>query len=324
MQLFDETESKYYELVLYLLKTDPFLSKDRLRKVIDEYLPGEQDFEVIEALFDAQSGEELIFRATEDGGIKPVAEGDYPIRFNLLEKQAAKSLLCDSYIHSFLSADTIEKLDKATADIAREWDPADLVIKNASACPWPVPRGSLGMVAKAIRNGLAIKYANIRPGYIELRDCVSYPVRIEFSVVNRRFRVCAYEPGQDRFIKMNLDTLQDITLLEEPFQRDLQKEYKDYIRMNMRSVTLEVEPVGHAVERCFRVFSYFDRRATYDPIEKKYNLEVFYLRADESEIIKNILSMGSYVVVREPENIRKRVLGRIRKARELYGGQGDA
>ena len=53
--------------------------------------------------------------------------------------------------------------------------------------------------------------------------------------------------------------------------------------------------------------------------ENKYRLEISYFRADENEIIKNILSLGSYVVVLEPRTIQKEVYRRIKTASKLYG-----
>lgn len=49
-----------------------------------------------------------------------------------------------------------------------------------------------------------------------------------------------------------------------------------------------------------------------------YRLEISYLKADENEVIKNILSMGSHVVVMEPRTIQKEVYRRILAASKLY------
>lgn len=45
---------------------------------------------------------------------------------------------------------------------------------------------------------------------------------------------------------------------------------------------------------------------------------ISYLKADENEVIKNILSMGSHVVVMEPRTIQKEVYRRILAASKLY------
>ena len=81
---------------------------------------------------------------------------------------------------------------------------------------------------------------------------------------------------------------------------------------------MDVEPVGHVIERCFRICSFYDRMARYDRENKKYTLEISYLKSDEAEVIRDILSLGGYVVVTEPRRIQKEVYKRIVQARERY------
>ena len=163
-----------------------------------------------------------------------------------------------------------------------------------------------------------VQSGNVRPGRVEKKGALAFPVRIEYSVVNDRFRINAYEPVEMRFIKMNLDTMVNIEVSDEVTDVDLETEYAEFIKLNTKKVVLDVEPVDHIIERCFRVFSYYDRKARYDKEEHVYRLEISYLKADENEVIKNILSMGSHVVVMEPRTIQKEVYRRILAASKLY------
>ena len=141
---------------------------------------------------------------------------------------------------------------------------------------------------------------------------------IEFSLVNDCFRICGYYEDEDRFIKMNLDSMHNIEMTEKTADFDLLEAYSSFIRRETKTVALDVEPIEHVIDRCFRVFSCYDRKARYNKAEKKYRLEISYFRPDENEIIKNILSLGSYVVVMEPRAIQKKVYKRIQAANELY------
>ena len=51
MNLFDETENKYYEFVSYLLAERDAISGDKLKEYYGKWIDGEIDFEVIEDLF---------------------------------------------------------------------------------------------------------------------------------------------------------------------------------------------------------------------------------------------------------------------------------
>lgn len=321
MILFDETENKYYELLSYLINGKEEYSEDEINNIIAHYLQGEPDFEVIDVLFCTNEGEELVYRKRE-GKYVPIKKGKFPIRCTEVEKQALKSLLNDSYIQHFLNEETVTKISKATSSVAEEWTPKDITIKNlfekGASQTTRAYESDISIIAKAIQNGAAIQYDYVRAGRAEYLGMKSFPVKIEFSVVNDRFRICSFDPEKSRFIKMNLDSLTNIAICEEKADFNLQEAYTNYINANNRKITLEVEPVNHVIERCFRVFSYYGRKARYDKEDNKYRLEITYQESDEREVIKNILSMGSAVVVIEPRRIQKIIYQRIEAACEQY------
>lgn len=321
MNLFDETENKYYELLTCLLRDSGKHSHQEITELLEKYFPGDSDFEVTEALFATDEGSELVFMNAGDY-LEPVLEQEFPIRNSAIEKQAARSLVSSPYVRHFLNRETIDKLKAATSGISEEWSPADITVKNIFADGVSAAErafaSDITTITKAIRDGRAIQYDNIRPGHVKKEEATAFPVKIEFSVVNDRFRINAYEPSEQRFIKMNLDTMRNIVMLDEETDLDLEAEYREFLKLNTKRVVLNVEPTEHVIERCFRVFSYYDRKAEYDREENKYRLEISYLRTDEKEVIKNILSMGSHVVVIEPVIIRQEVYRRILAASRLY------
>ena len=136
--------------------------------------------------------------------------------------------------------------------------------------------------------------------------------------IRDRFRLSAYEPNQHRFIKMNLDTIDNIVLTDQLCEEDLEMEYREFLKANTKSVKLDVDPVNHVIERCFRIFSYYDRKARYNKEENKYRLEITYLKFDEAEVIKDILSLGGYATVIEPRQLQKEVYRRVLAASKLY------
>lgn len=321
MILFDETENKYYGLLAHMLQGGAGYSRKDIRDVLGKYLSGEEDFEVTEALFATDEGEELLFMGTE-GVIEPVLQGDFPIRNSILENQAARSLIQSPYAGHFLRKNTMDKLEKATDKVLDDWSPDDITLKNVFEngirSSERLYDREISVIAKAIHKKCAIRYDNMRPGRVEKKDALAFPVRIEYSVVNDRFRINAYEPVEMRFIKMNLDTMANIEVADETTDVDLEAEYAEFIKLNTKKVVLDVESVDHIIERCFRVFSYYDRKARYDKEGRVYRLEISYLKADENEVIKNILSMGSHVVVMEPRAIQKEVYRRILAASKQY------
>ena len=95
-------------------------------------------------------------------------------------------------------------------------------------------------------------------------------------------------------------------------------EYQEYIEENTKKIILDVDPVDHVIERCFRIFSFYERKAIYDKELQKYKLEIKYLKFDENEVIRDILSLGSSVIVMEPKRLQKEIYRRIVRAKEIY------
>ena len=173
------------------------------------------------------------------------------------------------------------------------------------------------IIAEAILQNRSIMYDNIKDGAYEFRDELAYPVKIEYSFLNDAFRISAYQPNENRLFMMTLDTIRNVRMGDEQ-RKDLQSEYVAFLNKNRKKVLLDVEPSSHVIERCFRMFSYYERKAVYNRKDNYYRLEITYNSYDEAEIIRDILSLGSSVVVLEPLKLRKKIKDRIIEACREY------
>ncbi len=320
MNLFHESENKYYELLSYLVNEQKAFSDKEIIVCLDKRLGDSHDYDIEDSLFDHDPDNATVF-TYEDGKYRPVLSGKLPVRTNSIENQAFRSLADSPCAQQFLSEEVIEKIRSATALIEPEWKPEDIRIKSQFAAgissDEAVFQGILKTIIAAIGSHHAIRYDNVFPGKYEFRDSVIFPVRIEYSFINDILRVCAYSEEEDRFIKLNLTSMSNVRLTEDRLD-NLEDEYKEFLELNTKKVVLDVEPVGHVIERCFRIFSFYDRLARYDRDNEKYTLEISYLKSDEAEVIRDILSLGGYVVVTEPSSIQKEIYKRIVQARERY------
>ena len=66
MKLFHEAESKYYELLSYLVNARKTFTSQELNKWGLEYCEGETDYEVWDVLFSKKDGEEVLFKYEND------------------------------------------------------------------------------------------------------------------------------------------------------------------------------------------------------------------------------------------------------------------
>lgn len=331
MKLFDETESKYYELISYLLLQKRDFTGSDVDRLYAELFQGEKDYEILEALFSEKEGKEVLF-SYADGKFTPILGYDIPVRCSKIEQQAFGTLGDLKYADRFLSEDTLSKIRRLNEHFAADWSVGDIEVKNQHAAEaffsvntvkTPADDfehdsdNGLRVITEAILENKSIVYDNVKDGAYEYRDETAFPVRIEYSLLNDTFRISAYNPGEKRFFMMTLDTMRHIRGGQERLE-NIQKEYKAFLARNRKKVVLDVEPTGHVIERCFRIFSYYERRAIYNRGEEKYRLEIVYNAFDEAEIVRNILSLGSGVVVLEPLVLRRRICDRIMKVANAY------
>lgn len=320
MKLFNESENKYYELLSYLVNGKGAYSDKEIIDYLDKSLGDSRDFDIEDLLFDHNPDNATIL-TYEDGEYFPVLADSLPIRPNRMDLQAVKSLINMPFSSMFLAEETQNKLKAVESEISLEWSVLDITVKNQfQNNEYAEPSiffNVLKTILRAIQEHKCIHYDNILPGRYDYRDEIVYPVKVEYSFINDMFRICAYNEDEDRFIKMNLSTMKNVRLGKNKMD-SLDAEYKEYLDINTKKVVLDVEPVGHVIERCFRIFSYYDRLARYDKENDKYTLEIKYLKADEAEVIRDILSLGGYVVVTEPRRIQKEVYKRIMQANENY------
>ena len=319
MKLFDETESKYYELISYLLLQNRSFTRREVSRLYQELFPGEEDYETLDALFPVKEGEEVLF-SFESGQYHSVTNSEFPIRCSAIEKQAFRTLPDIKNAEMFLEDGTLRKMRNVEGMEVRSWTPGDIKVKNQfDACGPDLTeeKSKLPVISKAIIEGRSIIFDNVREGVYEYKNTEAFPARIEYSFINDQFRISAYLPSEDRFFKMTLDTMCHI----KPGKRkreDIQEKYRAFLKSNKKRVLLDVEPTGHVIERCFRIFSYYERKAVYNRDDNRYRLEIHYHSFDEAEVIRDILSLGSSVTVMEPGAMRKKVFRRILEASKLY------
>ena len=276
----------------------------------------EIDISIYEALFSKQDGSGSVF-SFDGEKFQYLLEKDFPVRLNTIEKQALESVNDFHFVNAFLSKETQDKISSICQN-DKAWSMDDVEIKNQDKRDKSGNiNDKLAIVLEGLRYSKALKYDNIRDGKYSYIGCEAWPVRIEYSFINDVFRVCVFLPDENRFIKINLETLQNVEIGER-FDNDLEEKYLKFMEDNTKKITLEIDPVQHVIERCFRLFSFYDRKAIYDSEREKYRLELKYYRFDESEVLRDIMSLGSNVVVIEPRGIQIKIYNRLIAAMNNY------
>lgn len=108
-----------------------------------------------------------------------------------------------------------------------------------------------------------------------------------------------------------------VKLSDEQIPDNTDEQLENFYSANVAEISLEVKNTRNAVERCFALFSSFDKKARLQDDGSCF-LTISYSPLDEEEILEKILSLGATVTIIEPKNIRERLYKRFAEINALY------
>ncbi|MBQ8780978.1 MAG: WYL domain-containing protein [Oscillospiraceae bacterium] len=247
---------------------------------------------------------------TEENGIySPVIKKQIPPLLTNAERDYLRMLADDPIARCFLSEETIEHLCGRPDIGCDDFIEYRNIRKVPSDFNEEKMRSSIKTLLKAITNGNAVSF-----GY-EGENVTVMPVRL---VISARFNtiMLAALPAWSRIILYNVEKIHEIKITDIRADGDI---IDTLLSKEIRTVILEIPHSDtvvqtNSVERCLFMFSHLNKSIMYDHSKKSYLIELQYYAFEEEELIRDILSFGSNIVVSEksPE-IRNRVIAEIRE-----------
>ena len=136
-----------------------------------------------------------------------------------------------------------------------------------------------------------------------------------------------YDPAADKFLlivwraeaveKIPVENLSAVTLSVEIVPSEVDALLEKFYAEHVAEVSLAVRNTRNAVERCFALFSSFDKKARLQD-DGTYFLTISYCTLDEEEIFEKVFSLGATATVIAPKSFRERVIKKFSAIRELY------
>ncbi len=135
------------------------------------------------------------------------------------------------------------------------------------------------------------------------REGVFGPIKMEYSDKEDKFRFLSFERGD--FHTVNLGRIINCELLEEVVVNGPAVPARP-----METLVFELTDERNALERAMMKFAHFEKR-----VERTgpalYYVEMEYSKEDETDVLIQILSFGSYVKVLAPEGIKRELADRL-------------
>ncbi|MDR3598700.1 WYL domain-containing protein [Clostridium sp.] len=241
------------------------------------------------------------------------------VRFSKLEKTWLNGMIKESTVQALLGREIIEKLEKALEDINEGSN--DIIeftnkAKNEFYYDFQKLKEDFYTILEGIVKEKPIIYTNVDKDGNEYKNQLALPIRIEYSLKDDKFRASLYSLDEERSIMINLHTLKSVKIAdnvelkinrENVLKKLKEKKYCD------TPITIELEDIRGAMERCFMSFSSFERSSRFIG-DNKYEIDIYYYTFEEADVIRKIMSLGPYVKVKSPNNIREIIICKIRNA----------
>jgi hypothetical protein len=325
MELFNETKNRYFQIVqdiINLMSRKSLTEKD-IKELLQEQSFNEPDFEFEAALLNkSRTRDEDLFLIEKDGSVYvPHIKTTIPIRPSAVEKQWLKALTEDEKLELFLKEHTIERLKSKLGNVNNIVNNSYIEYRNTDKVTvkteeeQEIYNTCFKRVYEALRGHRFISYSYCSNNGRLYENMKGYPFRIEYSSKNNKFRLSMMPVDMSRPIKMNMDGFKSVEILEaaDPQYRKAAIE-KISSKMAENPIVLEIEDKHNAIERCFSIFSYYDKEAYYDSEKHRHYMTLFYYEFDERELVRDILSLGSAALVISPEHIRDEIIYRAKEA----------
>lgn len=320
MELFNEVKNPYYTCVQYILN-DMNEGKVFGRKEIQEYLdnytfdPETDD----KRLVDYKIQDKLPF-IIKDGQAHSYINKRVPIRLTTVEIDYLKNMLMDTRGRFLLSKDNLRKLDdklfNKSMDELHEFYLERNVDANGDDITSEELIQNIRTIIKAIKENKNIIYTNNAANGKKYDDVICTPYKIMYSNKAKVFQLIAIPNNEKRIILMNISRLSNVNITSDGvvYSDDIAEELLKEKKNLHEPIILEIEDKNNSIERCFSMFSCYHREAYIDQNTKKHIMKIFYYTFEEQEIVKDILSLGDAVIVKSPDNVREKVIEKIKKA----------
>lgn len=330
MELFHEYKNKYFHLVFRILNlAQNGLYKDEIIRLIekeeyDEKIIG-KDFKTFEGMLLNQYSkiDNFNFLEERDGKYYSILNNEdsipLKVRFSKLEKSWLNGMIKEPVVQALLGKETLEKLEAGLATV-KEGSNEVIEFTNKVKNDFDVDLEKLSKDFYTILEGIIdekpIIYCNVDKNGNEYNNQLALPIRIEYSLKDDRFRASVYSLEEKRSIMINLHTLKEVKIAQNVNTKIKREDVLKILKEKKYSeipITIELEDIRGAMERCFMSFSSFERNSR-TISENKYEIDIYYYTFEEDEVIRKIMSLGPYVKVKSPDRVRDIVIDKIRKA----------
>ena len=355
MESFHKVYSCYYQVMKHILmeaRMQP-LTRKQVEAIVQKYGFQESALAIMPKLI---QGEWALLQENEDGTYSPLVSQVPELPYTVLQKSWMKSLLSDPRILLFLSAEEKVELEQMLAGTEALYAPEDfhyfdryLDRDNYEDVSY---QEHFRTVLRALeeKKALLIAYGGKKRlktwAEDEKRDgpppceepgpgdgpfsfqweegdstlIEALPYQLQYSSKDDKFRLCCLQYSHGRFCRETVLNLARVKACHISRREVTEQPGSCRFSGGMKAeepVIIEISGERNSLERCMLHFASYEKHTEYDEEKNAYICSIYYDKADETELLIEILSFGPVIRVLGPELFLCRIRERVGKQHKL-------
>lgn len=244
---------------------------------------------------------------------------EIPMCLSLTERVYLKSILRSRYSAIFFDDDEKERLLERFADVPDIGLEKNSVFAKNDENMRQFGQDEISKIRallSAVRYQREIQYSNHANNGVDYKGCKGFPVRIEYSVFDDRFRLSLWSGGnhnsneEGRPIKINISSMYDISETGRKWEAPLTPQEMMITRLSPDPIEMRLKGENYIFERALYSFSMYDTNIERTG-EIEYSFRLRYYQFDLPEIIDRIMSFGPAIQVLSPLEAIERIKRRL-------------
>lgn len=327
MNIFSEIYGAYFRAASALLsKRDKPLSERDVYMAVEKHGFRDSALFLPRKLIPQKDGSDWGLLRKMESGLAPVTKNPPPNILTRLQKMWLKAILSDPRTALFLSDEEIERLSGKLKDVRPLYriDHFRFFDRYSDGDDFQSPeyRVIFRKVLAALKahGSVMITYLS---GHGKPMNMTVLPLRIEYSIKNDKFRVFCRTVINGNLrggVTINIGRIRSAELTGQRFLKsnaDSSSMEKLFADRRAQPVTVLVKPERNAPERFLLEFANYEKRTERDVESGSLTVKIYYDRADETELLIQLLSFGAAVEILAPKEFRAQAARRVKRQAEL-------
>lgn len=264
-----------------------------------------------------------LFRRNGEGRLERITKSAPPKIMSALQKSWLKAKLSDPRIRLFMDDETLSRLDERLKDVKPLGRQGDFRYTDSFADSDDYSDedyiSRFRSILDAVKHRRVVEI-NYTSGHGNKVRGWFVPLKIEYSAKNGKFRAYCYMLHRFKPVSSGIINIGRIDSV-----RDTGKIYRtkvdidEYFRSRRceEPAVVRVTSERNGLERFMMEFASYEKHTVRDLEKGEFTVKMWYDRADETELLINLLSFGPVIEIIGPQELREKARIRVKKQMEL-------